>query len=59
MPPRSTREFMITNRSLNTMFRPNSSNGEYTTSIGINTDAGIRIRNGKFNHHMAIVFDII
>jgi hypothetical protein len=41
------------------MFKPNSSNGEYTTSVGVNTDAGIRIRDGKFNHHMAIVFDII
>jgi len=55
----STRDFMITNKNLNTMFKPNNIKGQYTTSTGINNDAGISILNGKFNHHTAIVFDII
>jgi hypothetical protein len=54
-----TRDYMITNKNLNTMLKPNNISGQYTKSIGMNSDAGISILNGKFNHHMAIVFDII
>jgi hypothetical protein len=55
----STRDFMVTNQSINTMLKPNNVNGEFTTSVGRNTDAGVRINNGHFNHQMAIVLDII
>jgi len=51
MDLKSTREYMVTNRSLNTMFKPNMSTDS--------TSAGIKITQGKFNHHTAMVFDII
>lgn len=53
------REFMITNRNLNAMFKPNHTNGEFTRSIGVQNDAGMKIIGGKFNHQTAMIFDII
>lgn len=59
MDLKSNRDYMITNRNLNTMFKPNNMPGKFTTSSGVNNDAGVNVLNGKFNHHTAIVFDII
>ena len=54
-----TREFMITNRNLNTMIKPNNIEGQYTVSGGRNTDAGVQVNDGKINHHTSMVLDII
>ena len=50
---------MVTNRSLNGMFKPNNVSGEFTKSTGAYADVGIRINDGKFNHQTAMVFDVI
>ena len=50
---------MITNQNLNSMLKPNNTNGEFTKGKGIYSDAGIKILHGKFNHQTAMVFDII
>ena len=59
MDSTAKRDFMITNKSLNTMLKPNGVNGRFTISSGTNYDFGIKVIDGKLNHHMAIVFDIV
>jgi hypothetical protein len=53
------RSFMITNRNLNSMIKPNIVYGKYTVSSGMNTDAGIGLIDGKVNHHTSMILDVI
>lgn len=53
-----SRNFIITNRSINAMLKPNNKT-DYTISSGPNSDVGIQVLNGRINHHVATVFDIV
>lgn len=59
MELKSSRSFMITNRGLNGIIKPNFNMGELNKNQDSYNDAAISILDGKINHQTAIVFDII